>query len=396
METLKRFIFLDYCVAMMVNPGSAAVARLDGLGVPRDAVIALESDFEWLARGLLGMKPKLSAEQIATLARIVGFLASDGPSSFTMKNLTFAITPLLCEDGPGKEIRQAALERLFHRLGEGQLLTGYPDSGVMQLIEALARATGIPPETHPILRAKLAAAALATESQQAVVKLAGPRLAPFFETAFKENVFGSYQRNYVKDRADMSAIEALSPRDRALALFDCLRVFNFMSHWGAARYAKAWPEAKLTSFASADYPRMSEYSEQSHSWMILGELFQQMARRKLDLDDDMLSELLRVLHSNAAEHTRAVAAGREDRRDFCEGKQLGARARRARSDDRVAEGHRRPLHEEIRCGCAAPAREGARFDGRRRITGECECRAAASAGSAGAGRVRTPRRPADA
>ena len=39
-------------------------------------------------------------------------------------------------------------------------------------------------------------------------------------------------------RADMSAIEALSPRDRGLALFDCLRVFNFMSHWGAARYAK--------------------------------------------------------------------------------------------------------------------------------------------------------------
>ena len=77
METLKRFIFLDYCVAMMVNPGSAAVARLDGLGVPRDAVIALESDFEWLARGLLGMKPKLSTEQIATLAHVVGFLASE-------------------------------------------------------------------------------------------------------------------------------------------------------------------------------------------------------------------------------------------------------------------------------------------------------------------------------
>ena len=312
-----------------------------------------------------------------------------------MKNLIFAITPLLCEDGPGKEIRQAALERLFHRLGEGQLLTGYPDSGVMQLIEALARATGIPPETHPILRAKLAAAALATESQQAVVKLAGPRLAPFFETAFKENVFGSYQRNYVKDRADMSAIEALSPRDRGLALFDCLRVFNFMSHWGAARYAKTWPEGKLTSFASADYPRMSEYGEQSHSWMILGELFQQMARRKLDLDDDMLSELLRVLHSNAAEHITRSLQVVKIVETFAKGSSSGRVRRELEATIAWLKGTDDHYTKKFAAGALHRLEKALATMAAGGLQASARCRAAASIGFAGAGGVRTPRRSAE-
>ena len=177
----------------------------------------------------------------------------------------------------------------------------------------------------------------------------------------------------------MSAIEALSPRDRGLALFDCLRVFNFMSHWGAARYAKTWPEGKLTSFASADYPRMSEYGEQSHSWMILGELFQQMARRKLDFDDDMLSELLRVLHSNAAEHIMRSLQVVKIVETFAKGSSSGRVRRELEATIAWLKGTDDHYTKKFAAGALHRLEKALATMAAGGLHGECRCRAAARA-----------------
>ena len=63
-----------------------------------------------------------------------------------------------------------------------------------------------------------------------MVKVAGPRLGGFFEAAYKHPNCNTLK--YVQEHADLSAIDALSPEDRALTLFDCLRVFNFAMRSG--------------------------------------------------------------------------------------------------------------------------------------------------------------------
>jgi hypothetical protein len=207
--------------------------------------------------------------------------------------------PLRSAGGKDQRSRQA-LQRLFQRLGESKQLSQYRDASTLALIEALASLIGVAAASHPIIQAKLDAEALAEQSKQGVIKLAGPQLSAFFEAAFKDGAFTTYMHGYMKEKADLSALDALSPAERAHALFGCLRAFNFISHWGRNSQAKPWPECKLSSFPSADYPRIADYAEQGYSQLLLGPLFQNIARRKLDLDEEMQWELLRLLRSPAA------------------------------------------------------------------------------------------------
>jgi hypothetical protein len=207
--------------------------------------------------------------------------------------------PLFCTPEVAADDRKKlALLRLFNALGESAGLRAHPDAGVTAFVEALAAAIGVAPETSPLIQAKLAAAALVEDGKRSVVALAGPRLAGFFEAAYKHQNYNT--RKYVQEHADLSAIDALSPEERALTLFDCLRVFNFAGRsWKLSR-AKAWPDAKLTNFDQTAFPNLGKYATEVFSTQVLDQLFTALARKKMTLSEPMQRELLALLRSDVA------------------------------------------------------------------------------------------------
>ena len=299
-ETLKRYAFLDYCVYYSFNRNrNAPLTALDNFGLPQDALVALEGDFENLARSLLRPGLQIDAEQTGAIARVMTFAGPLGPSASSIRQFIHYVQPLFCTPQIASDDRKKlALLRLFNALGDSADLRAYPDMSVTQFVEALANTIGVAPETHPLVQQKLAAAALVEDGRQAVVKLGGPRLEKFFEAAYAHQNYNS--RKYVQEHADLSALDALSPEDRALTLFDCLRVFNFTVRSSTHARAKTWPDVRLTGFDRAAYPNLGKYASEVFSAQVLDQLFTALARKKMTLSEPMQQELLVLFRSGAA------------------------------------------------------------------------------------------------
>ena len=88
--------------------------------------------------------------------------------------------------------------------------------------------------------------------------------------------------------------------ERGEALLHALRVLNFATHCGPHPSNTVWPDGKYTGFRKADYPRIRDYPSGAHSELSLVDLFQHLARKKIELNEDMQAELLQLLRSGVA------------------------------------------------------------------------------------------------
>ena len=223
------------------------------------------------------------------------------PYCTSVKELIPSITPVLCDPlARNDERKREALARLFDRLGEAKHLTVHPNPQVIALIEALAKIIGVSPETHPIVRAKRANDALIEEARQAVITLSGPHLKRIFDGALKDNAHGQYVPTFSKGSPEALALDALTPAERGEALLHALRVLNFATHCGSHPSNTVWPDGKYTGFRKADYPRIRDYPSGAHAGLSLVDLFQHLARKKIELNEDMQVELLQLLRSGVA------------------------------------------------------------------------------------------------
>jgi hypothetical protein len=301
-ESLRRYAFIAYCSYVTYNRLNPQITRLNNFGVERGSLFALRADLNWLTVSLCARKDvALNHDQADAVARLAAMMTDPKFGLSTIGDMSYSVEAVLC--GPNAildERRRRLIADLLARLGESESLIKYRNHRIMAFVERLAQSIGADPRTNPVIRAQEEGEALIEQQKRAITALSGPRLRRFFETAFAGGAFNSYPGKWPDGKVDVSEIDALSPQDRAAALFDCLRVFNAVVSVDRNSKAKPWPACKLSSFHLAGHPCLADYKRPSYLIQGLDWLFQHIARRRVALDEDMQWELLALLRADAA------------------------------------------------------------------------------------------------
>ncbi len=291
---LTREVFLWACAHLARKRDNAAFNALDHFGAPATIFAALAHDLSFAIVSLNNKpRPKPAAEHVVAIARIAGDMACV-PHLYGDMNLgLYQVTHLLCDPETGNPGRdRMALERLFRHIAtEYKMPNGHESYQITQLLEAIAQTISIDRTLHPILRAKDAAADFMEEQRRAVIAVAGPTLGRYIETSY---VRDELNKNRSK-KGDLSLVDGLSPSARAGALFSCLRLIKFISHFGKYARPIAWPDGPLTQPDLKSYPRLREFEKADDLSRSLIELFKHMVRKKTVLTGDMVSELLLLM-----------------------------------------------------------------------------------------------------
>lgn len=292
---LTREVFLWMCIQLIKNGDQAVFNAFESH--ERSAMPGLVQDL----RGAAGNcscppGPKLNSHQSMVIARIAGDIICVPQLYDAMNSALYHMPHLLCAPETGSPDRdRMALERLFRRTAaEIGRRSDYAHNWIVQLLEAIARTTGIDRTSHPILRAKDEAADLVEEQKRAIIEVSGPALRRFFEVNLASDALSKY---WLKT-GDLSSVEDLSPTARAEALFSCLRIINFVSHFGKYARPLAWPNCPLTQPDLRRHPRIREFASDNRISQSLISLFKHMIRKKAVLTSDMAFELLLLMRGD--------------------------------------------------------------------------------------------------
>ena len=289
-----REVFLWTCAHFAAKQENRAFNAFGNFGVDHRIMSALAHDLRFAVINLcLKPRPRLTASQVVTIARIAGDVVCVDHLHANMDMALYTIKGLLsdpeCSDSDRDRL---ALERLFRRLAtEYKNPRSHEKYQVTDLLEAIARTAGLDRTSHPILRAKDAAADFMEEQRRAVIAVAGPTLGRYLETSY---IRDELNKNTSK-KGDLSLVDDLSPSARAEALFSCLRLIKFISHFGKYASPLAWPDSPLTQPDLNSYPRLREFEKADDLSRSLIELFKHMVRKKAVLTGDMVSELLLLM-----------------------------------------------------------------------------------------------------
>jgi hypothetical protein len=292
---LTREVFLWMCIQQIKNGDQAVFNAFESH--ERSAMPGLVQDL----RGTAGNcscppSPTLTGHQAMVIARIAGDIICVPQLYEAMNSALYHMPHLLCAPETGLPDRdRMALERLFRRTAaDSSQRSDYAHNWIVQLLEAIARMTGIDRTSHPILRAKDEAAALVEEQKRAIIEVGGAPLRRFFETNLANNALNEY---WLKT-GDLSPVEDLSPSARADALFSCLRVINFVSHFGKYARPLEWPDCPLTQPDLKRHLLIREFASNNRISGGLISLFKHMIRKKVVLTGDMAWELLLLMRSD--------------------------------------------------------------------------------------------------
>jgi hypothetical protein len=289
-----REVFLWTCAHFAAKQDNQAFNAFGNFGVDAKTMSALAHDLRFAVINLcLKPRPRLTATQVVTIARIAGDIVCVDHLYAKMDMALYTIRNLLGDpESISPDRDRLALERLFRRLAtEYKNPRSHEKHHVTDLLEAIAGVAGLDRTSHPILRAKDGAATFMEEQRRAVVAVAGPTLGRYIETSY---VRDELNKNRSK-KGDLSLVDGLSPSARAEALFSCLRLINFISHFGKYARPLAWPDCPLTQPDLKSYPRLGEFEKADELSRSLIELFKHMIRKKAVLTGDMVSELLLLM-----------------------------------------------------------------------------------------------------
>ena len=81
-------------------------------------------------------------------------------------------------------------------------------------------------------------------------------------------------------------------------------LLNFATHCGPHPSNTVWPDGKYTVFRRTDYPRIRDYPSGAYVMFNSVHLFQHLARKKLELNEEMQTECLDILRSGVANNPR--------------------------------------------------------------------------------------------
>lgn len=136
--------------------------------------------------------------------------------------------------------------------------------------------------------------------REAILSVSGPHLRKFMDDALREKRFEFCSKKIFRERMDTTALDALSPTERTVALFDCLRVSNFISRCGARPSNTVWPSGTRCEIDVSDFPHIRQFSDLRGGWKLLECLFHHLIRRKVALDEAVLCEFMILMRSGVA------------------------------------------------------------------------------------------------
>jgi hypothetical protein len=301
-ETFRRLPFVDH-VAIALARAALRGAPAEAGGLDRHGVSALTDDLNGLATELLRLNPRLDATEIVVIARAVALLA-ENVNRLRDQPWFRHLQSCLCNpaNSYGSVERQAfrdLLDRLAQMADPFYATYSDPPSWHADFVTSLATSAGVSAEAHPIVKTWRDRVALITQTKQTLVVVAGPFIGPFIRRWLGKPgpYWGSRER--FNSAAKESGLDELSPEERAKAIFDCLRVKNFLSHCGEKEEPMKWPRAKRAAFNPAPYPRIREYGRQDMTENLSG-LIRYLASSNVKFDSEMLIELIYLMRCDGS------------------------------------------------------------------------------------------------